>query len=107
MQILDHASGQLIALAACAALMRQQHEGGSWHVQVPLAGTGRWLRGLGRIEGGFDAPKPEFAPYLVTHDSGFGLLTAVRPAAQLSVTPPHWTRPSMPPGTHPLAWPAG
>ena len=106
MQILDHASGQLIALAACAALAQQQREGGSWHVQVSLAATGHWLRGLGRLEGGFDAPEPDFAPYLETSDSGFGRLTAVRPAAQLSLTPPAWTRPSMPPGTHSLAWPA-
>lgn len=106
MQILDHASGQLMALAACAALMRQQREGGSWHVQVSLAATGHWLRGLGRVEGGFGAPKPDFAPYLESTDSGFGRLTAVCHAAQLSLTPPAWTRPSMPPGTHALAWPA-
>jgi crotonobetainyl-CoA:carnitine CoA-transferase CaiB-like acyl-CoA transferase len=106
MQILDHASGQLIALAACAALWRQRHEGGSWQVQVSLAATGHWLRGLGRVKGGFAAPKPDFAPYLHSSDSGFGRLTAVRPAAQLSSTPAAWTRPSMPPGSHPLAWPA-
>ncbi len=106
MQVLDHASGQLIALAACAALAQQQREGGSWHVQVSLAATGHWLRGLGRVEGGFGAPKPDFTAYLETSDSGFGHLSAVRPAAQLSLTPPGWPRPSMPPGTHPLAWPA-
>ena len=43
MQILDHASGYLIALGACAALLRQQREGGSWHVQVSLAATAQWL----------------------------------------------------------------
>ena len=106
MQILDHASGQLIALAACAALRRQALEGGSWHVQVSLAVTGRWLRGLGRVANGFDAAKPDFTPYLETVDSGFGRLGAVRHAAVLSATPASWTRPSMPPGTHPLAWPA-
>ena len=107
MQILDHGSGHLMALGACAALRRQQREGGSWHVQVSLAATGHWLRRLGRVEGGFDAPKADFAPYLQTTDSGFGRLTALRHAAQLSVTPTDWPRPSMPPGTHPLAWPAG
>jgi hypothetical protein len=106
MQILDHASGHLIALAACAALWRQQHEGGSWHVQVSLARTGQWLRGLGRVAHGFDAPKPDFTPYLQTTDSGFGRLTALRHAAQLSHTATDWPRPSVPPGTHPLAWPS-
>jgi crotonobetainyl-CoA:carnitine CoA-transferase CaiB-like acyl-CoA transferase len=106
MQILDHASGQLMALAACAGLWRQQTEGGSWHVQVSLARTGQWLRSLGRVANGFAAPKPDFAPYLHTRDSGFGRLTAMRHAARLSHTATDWPVPSMPPGTHPLAWPA-
>lgn len=106
MQILDHASGHLMALGACAALQRQQREGGSWHVQVSLAATGHWLRGLGRVADGFSAPKPDFEPYLETTDSGFGRLTALRHAAQLSATPTGWERPSVPPGTHPLAWSA-
>lgn len=104
-QFLDHVSGQLIALGAAAALWRQQHEGGSWHVQVSLARTGLWLRGLGRVQDGFVAPKPDFAPYLDTSPSGFGELSAVRHAAILSATPAAWPRPSMPPGSHVLAWP--
>jgi hypothetical protein len=104
MQILDHASGHLMALAACAGLWRQQREGGSWHVQVSLARTGQWLRGLGRVPVDRGAP-PDFTPYLETTDSGFGRLSALRHAAQLSATPAGWVRPSMPPGSHPLAWP--
>jgi crotonobetainyl-CoA:carnitine CoA-transferase CaiB-like acyl-CoA transferase len=105
MQILDHATGHLMALAACAALQRQQREGGSWHVQVSLARTGLWLRGLGRVPDGFAVDPPDFTPYLETTDSGFGRLSALRHAAQLSATPTAWERPSMPPGSHPLAWP--
>jgi len=107
MQILDHASGQLIALGACVALARQQQRGGSWHVQVSLAATGHWLRGLGRVANGFDVAAPEFAPYAESRDSGFGRLEALRHSVRLSHTPTDWLRPSMPPGTHPLAWPAG
>jgi crotonobetainyl-CoA:carnitine CoA-transferase CaiB-like acyl-CoA transferase len=106
MQILDHATGHLMALAACAGLWRQQREGGSWHVQVSLARTGLWLRSLGRVADGFAAPKPDFTPYLETTDSGFGRLTALRHAARLSHTATDWPRPSMPPGTHALAWPS-
>jgi len=106
MQLLDHATGHLMALAASAALLRQQQEGGSWWVQVSLARTGQWLRGLGRVEDGFAVAKPEFAPYMETTDSGFGRLSALRHAAQLSHTPTDWPRLSMPPGSHPLAWPA-
>jgi crotonobetainyl-CoA:carnitine CoA-transferase CaiB-like acyl-CoA transferase len=106
MQVLDHATGHLMALAASAALLRQQLEGGSWGVQVSLARTGQWLRGLGRVADGFAAAKPDLAPYMETKDSGFGRLSALRHAAQLSHTPTDWPRPSMPPGTHALAWPA-
>jgi hypothetical protein len=86
-------------------VQRQQREGGSWHVQVSLARTGHWLRGLGQVPDGFAVGKPEFAPYLDTGDSGFGRLSALRHAALLSATPAGWDRPSMPPGSHPLAWP--
>jgi crotonobetainyl-CoA:carnitine CoA-transferase CaiB-like acyl-CoA transferase len=105
MQILDEASGYLIAMGAAAALCRQQREGGSWHVQVSLAQTGRWLRGLGRVEGGLRIALPDRTPYLETSASGFGELCGFRHSAQLSRTPAAWTRPSMPPGSHPAVWP--
>jgi len=106
MQILDEASGYLIALGAAAALWRQQQEGGSWHVQVSLAQTGQWLRGLGRVDGGLSIARAGVEPYVETSASGFGELTAVRHSAQLSRTPAAWPRPSMPPGSHPPVWPA-
>jgi crotonobetainyl-CoA:carnitine CoA-transferase CaiB-like acyl-CoA transferase len=98
MQILDHATGYLIAMGASAALCRQQREGGSWHVQVALAQTGHWLRNLGRVPDGFQAPPVAREPYLETMPSGFGELRAVRHSTQLSRTPVAWTYPSMPPG---------
>lgn len=104
MQMLDEASGYLIALCASAALLRQQREGGSWHVQISLAQTGHWLRSLGRVAGGLAAPKPDIAPYLETSTSGFGELVAMRHSAQLARTPAGWVRPSMPPGSHPAVW---
>jgi crotonobetainyl-CoA:carnitine CoA-transferase CaiB-like acyl-CoA transferase len=104
MQILDEATGYLIAMGACAALRRQQLEGGSWHVQVSLAQTGHWLRSLGRIENGFGIPKPDMKPYIETAPSGFGELKALSHSAQLERTPVKWSRPSMPPGSHPPHW---
>lgn len=104
MQILDEATGYLIAMGAAAALWRQQREGGSWHVQVSLAQTGHWLRQLGRVEGGASVGKPEQEPYLETSASGFGELRGVRHSAQLSRTPARWTRPSVPPGHSPPHW---
>ena len=106
MQILDEATGYLIAFCAAAALWRQQREGGSWHVQVSLAQTGHWLRQLGRVADGFAVERPSPERWLERSDSGFGELLAVRQSAQLSRTPASWPRPSMPPGSHPPEWPA-
>jgi crotonobetainyl-CoA:carnitine CoA-transferase CaiB-like acyl-CoA transferase len=104
MQILDQATGFLIAAGAAAALWCQQREGGSWHVQLSLAQTGHWLRGLGRVPQGLQAGKPNLKPFLERGASGFGELIALRHSAQLARTPAAWTLPSMPPGTHPPRW---
>jgi hypothetical protein len=104
MQILDEATGYLIALAAAAALVRQQREGGSWHVQLSLAQTGQWLRQLGRVREGFSVQKPELAPFLETTPSAWGTLCALRHSAQLGRTPARWRRPSERPGDSPPRW---
>lgn len=104
-QILDEATGYLMAMGAAAALWRQQQEGGSWHVQVSLAQTGRWLRGLGRVPGGLEIALPDKTPYLETSSSGFGLLGGFRHSAHLARSGAGWERPSMPPGSHPPVWP--
>jgi len=104
MQMLDEATGYLIAFGAAAALHRQRREGGSWHVQVSLAQTGLWLRQLGRVDGAFGVRPQPLEPYLETTASGFGQLRAVRHGAQLSRTPAAWTRPSVPPGHSQPHW---
>jgi len=107
-QALDHASGYLMAFAAMVALSRRMTEGGSWHVRVALARTAHWFQELGRIETGLDCADialEDIADLVEEHDSGFGRLTAVRHAAQLSETPAYWARPSMPLGSHHPVWP--
>ena len=104
MQILDEATGFLMAFAACAALRRQQREGGSWHAQLSLAQTAHWLRGLGRVANGLGARPPSRQPYLETSASGFGELTAIRPSAQLERTPARYPSPSVRPGQSPPHW---
>ncbi len=104
-QILDYASGFLMAFAAATALRRQMQEGGSWNVRVSLAQTGHWLRQLGRVAKGFDVSRLDRSNFLETSASGFGQLVAVRHCAQLSRTPACWSRVSMPPGSHPPVWP--
>lgn len=103
-QILDLATGFLMAFGASATLWRQRHEGGSWHVQVSLAQTGHWLRGLGRIADPHPASRLDPARWAAVEPSGFGELCAVRPAAQLSRTPAGYSRPSVPPGTDAPRW---
>ncbi|GAB4392679.1 MAG: CoA transferase [Kiloniellaceae bacterium] len=106
-QALDHASGYLMALGAIAALKRRATEGGSWHVRVSLARTGRWVQSLGRVTGGLACPDPTPGDDLFEEsDSGFGRLRAIRHAAQLSATPARYARPSVPLGSHPPVWPS-
>jgi len=103
-QILDYASGFLMAFAMQAARLRQAKEGGSWHVRIGLAQTAQWLRSLGRVPEGLKAPKPDPSPRLETSPSGWGELRALRHAAILTRTPVGWRRPAMPPGTHVPSW---
>jgi crotonobetainyl-CoA:carnitine CoA-transferase CaiB-like acyl-CoA transferase len=108
MQILDHATGYLMATGAMMARARQAREGGSWHVEVSLARTGLWLWEIGRLANGLAAPEIErnaIAPLLQRMPSGFGELEAVRHSAVLSATPASWTRPAMPLGSHAPRWP--
>ena len=107
-QMLDHASGYLMALGAMMAKARQSREGGSWHVQVSLARTGQWLWNLGRVADGFksgDLKAEAVDPFMEEVPSGFGPLRSVRHAAALSKTPAYWARPAMPLGSHPPQWP--
>jgi crotonobetainyl-CoA:carnitine CoA-transferase CaiB-like acyl-CoA transferase len=93
-QVLDHATGYLLAFAVTAALHRRATQGGSWHVRVSLAQTGYWLRGFGRVDG-TECPNPGFdevSDRLEETPSGFGRLTAVRHAAEMSETPCYWAR---------------
>ncbi len=107
-QMLDHATGYLMAFGAMMAKARQVREGGSWHVRVSLAQTGRWLWNLGRLQGGLaaeDLKADAVQPFIEQLPSGFGMLSSVRHAAVLSRTPAHWFRPAMPLGSHPPGFP--
>ncbi len=110
-QVLDHGTGFLMAFAAMMTLRRQRQAGegggGSWLVRASLAQTAQWLRGLGRIDGGLNAPAPprDLPPaWLESSPSSWGTLTAVRPAARMSLTPPRYDRPSASLGSHAPRW---
>jgi crotonobetainyl-CoA:carnitine CoA-transferase CaiB-like acyl-CoA transferase len=108
-QILDHVTGHLMAFGAMMAKARQSRQGGSWHVRVSLAQTGRWIWNLGRLPDGLkaeDLQREAIAPFVKDTQSGFGLLRAISHSAKLSKTPAFWARPAMPLGSHPPQWPA-
>ncbi|HEY4803953.1 MAG TPA: CoA transferase, partial [Paraburkholderia sp.] len=89
-QALDHATGYLAAFGAMVALARRLREGGSWHVRLSLAQTGRWLQTMGTLEDGQHAPEvtaADIADCLEEMDSPFGRVRAVAPAERLELTP--------------------
>src|SRR5438445_1353186 len=107
-QMLDHATGYFMAFGAMMARARQAREGGSWHVQISLAQTGRWLWNLGRVTEGLktaDLKGETVRPFVEEVPSGFGRLQAISHSAVLSETPAFWARPAMPLGSHAPQWP--
>jgi crotonobetainyl-CoA:carnitine CoA-transferase CaiB-like acyl-CoA transferase len=106
-QALDHATGYLAAFGAMAALLRRANEGGSWHVRVSLAQTGRWLQSFGTLDEGWRAPDislDDVRDALQTMDSPFGRVLAAAPAETMSETPPRFDRPPVPIGTDEPHW---
>ena len=87
-------------------LARRATEGGSWLVRVSLAAAGRWLDGLGRIDG-LAAPDPDLAAVadrLERRPTAFGEMASVRCAEELPATPPRFALPAAPLGSHPCEW---
>lgn len=95
-QALDHAAGYLLATGIAAAVYRRAREGGSWAVDVSLAGVMGYLRSLGQWEGreGFEGvgglPEVEDVEGQVweERESGFGILRALKHAASVEGAEP-------------------
>jgi hypothetical protein len=106
-QALDHATGYLAAFGAMAALARRATEGGSWHVRVSLAQTGRWLQSFGQIPEGWKAPDvtlEDVRDCLATVESEFGRVLGVQPAEALDETPAYFALPPTRVGAHQAKW---
>jgi crotonobetainyl-CoA:carnitine CoA-transferase CaiB-like acyl-CoA transferase len=109
---IDYLTGYLMAFGAMVALARRAREGGSWLVRISLAQTGHWLVGRGQVPEADlrDVPKEftadELARWSIESQTPVGRLTHLKPTVQLSETPPHWARPSVPLGYNEPAWPA-
>ncbi|KAF8860194.1 CAIB/BAIF family enzyme [Acephala macrosclerotiorum] len=109
-QALDHAAGYFLATGIPAALYKKATEGGSYAVDVSLAGTMKYLRSLGQYEGktGFDCWDPrksaEVEEYLETRDTAFGELRAVRHSASVEGAMPGWDIMPKPLGSDRAEW---
>ncbi|MFM0072645.1 CoA transferase [Paraburkholderia sediminicola] len=106
-QALDHATGYLAAFGAMAALARRATEGGSWHVRVSLAQTGRWLQSFGLLPDGWKAPDvsiDDVRDCLGTVQSEFGRVLGVLPAERLEETPARFDLPPARIGAHEAKW---
>lgn len=110
-QALDYVSGYLAAFGAMEALRRRATIGGSWLVRLSLAQSGHWIDGLGRVTdaGAMNLSEPgydDIKDLMESHDTAWGRMEHLKPAVQMSGTPPRWDLPAAPLGTHPPVWPA-
>ena len=105
--VTDYTTGRLAALGVLCALARRVREGGSWQVRVSLARTAMWFQSLPRVPAGA-APSGldpgQLARWMVEYDTAWGRVTRLAPIARMSETPPQWTLPPVPLGTHAPRW---
>lgn len=100
-QLLDHATGYLVAAGALAALARRARTGEVAHVSVSLARTARWLLDQGARPSVGDGPHSEADTFRTALGNGW---TAISPPGELDGRPLTW--PHLPPayGQAPPEW---
>jgi crotonobetainyl-CoA:carnitine CoA-transferase CaiB-like acyl-CoA transferase len=109
---IDYCTGYLMAFGAMVALLRRTREGGSWLVRISLAQVGKWILDLGEVPtAGLKEVPAEFSAseidrWSMLSETPSGPLRHLKPVVELSETPPHWARPSVPLGYHRPVWPA-
>jgi crotonobetainyl-CoA:carnitine CoA-transferase CaiB-like acyl-CoA transferase len=108
---IDYCTGYLMAFGAMVALARRTQEGGSWLVQISLAQVGKWIVDLGEVPAAelkgvpIEFTASELERWSTVSETPSGRLRHLKPAVQLSETPPYWARPSVPLGYHRADWP--
>lgn len=110
-QALDHASGFFLAAGIAAALYKQATEGGSYEVNVSLAGTMKVLRSLGQYDGtsGFQCEQYKEqadvpSEWMEERDSAFGVIKAVRHSANVKDMDVGWDIMPKPLGSDQPEW---
>ncbi|QGI69628.1 hypothetical protein CEK27_001957 [Fusarium fujikuroi] len=110
-QALDHSGGYMLAVGVMAAVYHRAVKGGSWRVDVSLAGMMKYLRSLGQYPGasGFEASdfeKPEDVPeeYFEVQETGFGTMKSIRHSATIEGLEVGWDIMPKPLGSDKPAW---
>lgn len=111
-QPLDYIAGYLGAFASIVALIKRAEMGGSWHIEISLAGIAEWIWQMNDVMHletdppasniGFD----QAATFLTTTDSMFGQLHTLGPVIEFSETPAGFSRPPVTLGHDPAMWPS-
>lgn len=91
-QVLDHATGYLLAAAVLLALAEAATTGRRRHLRLALGSTARWLTDAGTTERPATARAVDPTPYLVTLDGGPHRVDVVAPPGHLADLTPRWTR---------------
>ena len=102
-QLLDHATGYLVAAGALAALAHRARTGEATHVSLSLARTARWLLDQGPAPArASDAEDPPAEAYRTGFGNGW---TGISPPGRIDGQPLRW--PHLPPAytQAPPAWP--
>jgi crotonobetainyl-CoA:carnitine CoA-transferase CaiB-like acyl-CoA transferase len=96
----DFITGYMGALGAAAGLIKQQTEGGSWHVTVNLTRNAMWYQTLGLVdpaEVGCDEQHTMAEPVAYDADTPMGHVHMLAPPVAFSRTAPRWPDPILVP----------
>lgn len=110
-QALDHGAGYLLASGIMTALYRQLTDGGSYRVDVSLAGVAKLLKCFGQYDGdsGFQCPKCAKisdlpVDFMESRDSAFGKLFSINHAVRIDGAQVHWKEMPKPLGSDEAVW---
>lgn len=110
-QALDHAGGYFLAAGIMAALYKQGVDGGSYRVDVSLAGVMKYLRSLGQYPGKFGFECPDYESihdvpeqFMESKVSGFGKIRAVKHSASIEGVRVGWDIMPKPLGSDAAEW---
>ena len=96
----DFITGYMGALGAAAGLIKQQTEGGSWHVTVNLTRTAMWYQTLGLVDpadAGRDEQHTMAEPVAYDADTPMGHVHMLAPPVTFSHNAPRWPDPPLVP----------